>query len=56
LAKELDVGLGKCVWTNDPDDDSWDTACGEKFVFNDGTPIENDFYFCPYCGKHLFDA
>ena len=58
--KFTDIGgcadLGKCLWTNDPDDDSWDTECGEKFVFNEGTPIENDFHFCPYCGNHLFDA
>ena len=44
----------KCLWTQD-DDGSWDSECGNKFIFEVGTPIENDFQFCPYCGKHLFD-
>jgi hypothetical protein len=28
----------------------WDTACGNKFVFNDGTPTENGQRWCGYCG------
>lgn len=45
--------MEKCLWAQDMDDDSWDTECGNKFVFESDTPIENDFHFCPYCGKHL---
>lgn len=44
-----------CTWTKDPDDeympDTWDSACGEKWTFNDGGPIENSVRFCQGCGK-----
>lgn len=44
-----------CVWTLDRDNwgDSWDTACGEKYVFIDGGPRENGQRFCGYCGRFL---
>ena len=45
-----------CEWTgdNDPDFcDGWDTACGEKFTFIEGGPVENNMRFCPYCGATL---
>ena len=42
-----------CIWTYNEEGDLWDTRCNEMFHFNDGTPIENDFRFCPYCGKKL---
>lgn len=37
-----------CTWTEDPDG-PWDTACGHCFLINEGTPIENDMIYCPYC-------
>jgi hypothetical protein len=40
-----------CQWTIS--NDYWETACGEAFEFTEGTPIENDFNYCPYCGKPL---
>ena len=42
----------RCEWSED-DDGVWETGCLNKFVFNDGGPPENDFEFCPYCGKQL---
>ena len=45
-----------CTWTqNDDEDDSyWAAACCDHlFMFNDGTPSENGFAFCPYCGREL---
>ena len=45
-----------CTWTqNDEEDDScWAAACCDRlFVFNDGTPSENGFRYCPYCGLEL---
>lgn len=58
----LGVGSGRegkqvkcCTWTLDDDYDgpSWDTACGEKFVFIDGGPMDNRVRYCPYCGEAL---
>ena len=46
--------LPSCEWIRDPDDDSfWTTGCGDMFVLNEGTPTENGFLYCPYCGKPL---
>lgn len=42
-----------CEWTQDADDGSWDTACGNKFYIENGTPEENDMLFCCYCGATL---
>ena len=53
LAREAPL---TCTWTqNDDEDDSyWAAACCDRlFVFNDGTPSENGFAFCPYCGREL---
>lgn len=41
-----------CGWAHD-EDGIWQTDCGEAFVLMDGTPEENDFRFCCYCGKNL---
>lgn len=35
------------------DDDSWNTACGNKFLLIEGRPKENDYNFCPGCGRHI---
>jgi predicted nucleic acid-binding Zn-ribbon protein len=45
-----------CVWTYDHRDDMWNTACGECFVFEDGTPLQNNHKFCGYCGKPLTES
>lgn len=29
------------------------TTCDNAFQFFSGTPKENNFSFCPYCGKKL---
>lgn len=39
--------------TQDEDDGSWDTSCGEKHVFTADGPEENSHKFCPYCGDAL---
>jgi len=41
-----------CTWNYDPDD-YWETECGHTHVFIDGGPDENEYRFCPYCGKTL---
>lgn len=45
-----------CVWTYDFHDDLWNTACGECFVFEDGTPLSNNQKFCGYCGKPIKES
>jgi hypothetical protein len=48
-----------CVWTEDHDG-IWTSDCtreregdGPQFCFNEDGPDENNFKFCPYCGKKL---
>ena len=41
-----------CTWTEN-EDGVYETNCGNLFAFNDGTPSENGFEFCPYCGREL---
>ncbi len=48
-----------CVWTQNEDgwgNAFWETSCDNGFEFNDGTPSENSFCFCPYCGLELVEA
>lgn len=44
-----------CTWTED-DDGYYETSCGEMHVFITGTPSENHYKFCPYCGLELRDS
>ncbi len=41
-----------CRWTQDADG-TWFSLCGEAHVFTDGTPKENKYKFCQYCGRIL---
>lgn len=41
-----------CLWTEN-DLGIWETACGNAFELTTGTPAENRFAFCPYCGACL---
>ena len=42
----------RCVWRVD-NDGVWNSDCGQAHVFIDGTPGQNGFGFCPYCGKPM---
>jgi hypothetical protein len=48
-------GRETCLWTAD-EGVTWKTACGEEYVFPLGTPKENGFGFCPYCGRAVRQA
>lgn len=41
-----------CKWQEDVEG-IWETDCKNSFVFSDGGPLENEFGFCPYCGKKI---
>ena len=54
---EVDVkgfNTDKCTWSLSSD--NYDTQCGNSFVFTSGDPSDNDFLFCPYCGKKLISG
>lgn len=39
-----------CKWAEDCDG-NWDTQCGSAIVMIEGTPFENEYAFCPFCGR-----
>ena len=44
-----------CEWEQN-EDGWWNTDCNNAFQFTDGSPIYNEFKFCPYCGKILTET
>jgi hypothetical protein len=44
-----------CVWKFIENDGYWETDCKHTFWLDTGTPFENKFEFCPYCGKELVE-
>jgi len=42
----------KCVWRED-EYGLWWTDCHEIHEFFDGTPSENHYKYCPYCGHKI---
>ena len=46
-----------CEWTEIEEFNGmifWESDCCQSFQFTEGgTPTENDFAFCPFCGKSL---
>ena len=50
----------KCKWQIDdkrfPDSGDYGTDCLNVFSFPDGTPEENGFNYCPFCGKEIFSG
>ena len=40
-----------CAWVHDPDNDTWTCSkCHGEWVWDDGTPIESGYKYCPGCG------
>ena len=53
LLKEHEPKTGKWI-LDDEDTNSWECSeCGGLLIINDGTPHENDWHFCPYCGAKM---
>ena len=45
--------MSKARWTYDSYHDKWDCSCGEGFQFMEGGPEDNDYNFCPACGREI---
>lgn len=46
---------GYCCWTQlpNPNEDYWETKCGNVHIFITGTPKENKYKYCPYCARPI---
>ena len=43
-----------CAWNNYIENlCMYETSCGNSFYFSEGTVSDNDFKFCPFCGKQI---
>ena len=45
------MSLNDCEWTLD--EDCYETSCGKAFVMIEGTPRDNDMFFCCYCSSSI---
>lgn len=45
-----------CVWKYDDEEDYYETSCGHLQVIMGGTPTENGYKFCPYCGRKIVEV
>ena len=52
LAEEYDNDV--CEWKqHEREIDVYFTECGQAHIFVDGNPEENNYEYCPYCGKKI---
>ena len=42
-----------CKWKRYEDEDYWETDCDNAFCTIEGSLRDNNFKFCPYCGKEI---
>jgi len=42
-----------CNWLWSPMTDHYETECGEGFQFTNGGVEENNYQFCPHCGRKI---
>jgi hypothetical protein len=45
----------QCTWTENSDG-TWETTCGNAWIFLAGTPSDNQVRWCPYCGRVLHEV
>jgi len=46
----------KCTWTMKNNNDClFETSCNESFFFFEGFIKDNNFKYCPYCGKEIYE-
>lgn len=47
--------MENCEWSIEENDDfnAWMTTCHNTFMFDEGSPLDNGFAYCPYCGRAL---
>ena len=42
-----------CIWTYDDNYCYYETECGEAHMFCSGNSEDNNYKYCPYCGKFI---
>ena len=44
--------MNTCTWTEDADG-NWHTGCQQIHIIIGGSPPENGYVYCPYCGSKI---
>ena len=56
LAREyIELKTENCFWKYDEDLDIYDSSCGDSFYFGTGNIKDNNFIYCPRCGKRIYE-
>jgi hypothetical protein len=42
-----------CEWKQEEYEDCWESSCGETWIIDEGTPVENGMNYCAFCGHPL---
>jgi len=48
--------MSECIWKEEngvDSDGTYITSCDNMFTIIEGNPKDNNFKYCPYCGKAL---
>lgn len=54
IVKQCVVSDDVCEWRLcDEDANVYDTSCRNPHILIEGTPKENNYEYCPYCGKKI---
>ena len=54
IVKQGGVSDNVCEWRLcDEEANVYDTSCRNPHILIEGTPQENNYEFCPYCGKKI---
>ena len=54
IVKQGGVSDNMCEWRLcDEEANVYDTSCRNPHILIEGTPQENNYEFCPYCGKKI---
>ena len=54
IVKQGDVSDDVCEWRLcDEEANVYDTSCRNPHILIEGTPKENNYEYCPYCGKKI---
>lgn len=54
LESEVEALKAPCVWRYYPDDDTYQTGCGECFQFSNDSDLQgNKFFYCYHCGHPI---
>lgn len=47
--------IEECKWKKDinEEDEPWQTDCGTAFILITGSPKDNNYKYCPNCGRQI---